>query len=767
MMKCVAVFVLSLAFVAVATSAYAQTPQPRFIYVVNRGSNNVSAYTISATTGALTPIAGSPFPAGSLPVSVAVDPSGRYAYVANEGSGNISAYTIDATTGALRPVPGSPFAASGSSPHSVAVDPLGRFVYVEEGEGLNAVSAYALASATGALVSIPGSPFPAGSIPRSVTVDPSGRFVYVANGGGSQDVSAYTINATTGALTPISGSPFPAGARPVSVTVDPLDRFVYVANKFSCDVSAYTLNAATGALTPVSGSPFSISSFCGARSVTVDPSGAFLYVATEPNDGVWAFTINATSGALALTAGSPFSAGLAPEWVTVDSTGRFAYVVNSASNNLSGFIINASNGALMPITGSPFAAGLFPISATTSPCSVRVQALKQGVFPRGDRNPSWEDNLYDNSVSSTIYQLGCALTSLSMALNFAGVANDPGSLNQFMVTNGAYNGLNVTWDKTSRLISGGRLKFDTLGGFKNSITNPKGARQALESALCGPIPHPVIVGVDLDSNGVPQHFVLVTAKQGNQFLIEDPFFPKGTLNDYGNSFETRGIVRDPSSDISGLDLALGDNADLLVIDEIGRRTGFDSIARERPQEIPGSAHFIDALRNDETGEPPTESGHSVQIFQPQQGTYRVILVGLKLGTYVLIVSPFSQDGSAQPEVRIPGISVAGSTSTFQIQFMSTPGALSTVVRVASFDGTLADINSSFQLGLIDNEGIANSLSSKIHAAAAAAARGQTQTKRDILGAFENEVNAQAGRHLFGTALQILLEDADSLLSQNP
>ena len=53
-------------------------------------SNNVSAYTINAGTGALTPVAGSPFAAGTNPVSVTVAPSGAFAYVANEGSNNVS-----------------------------------------------------------------------------------------------------------------------------------------------------------------------------------------------------------------------------------------------------------------------------------------------------------------------------------------------------------------------------------------------------------------------------------------------------------------------------------------------------------------------------------------------------------------------------------------------------------------------------------------------------------------------------------------------------
>ncbi|MGC9237930.1 MAG: beta-propeller fold lactonase family protein, partial [Thiomonas sp.] len=48
------------------------TPAGTFAYVANAGSNNVSAYSINATTGALTPVAGSPFAAGNLPLSVVV-----------------------------------------------------------------------------------------------------------------------------------------------------------------------------------------------------------------------------------------------------------------------------------------------------------------------------------------------------------------------------------------------------------------------------------------------------------------------------------------------------------------------------------------------------------------------------------------------------------------------------------------------------------------------------------------------------------------------
>ena len=76
-----------------------------FAYVTNYSDDTVSAYKIK-TSGALTPVTGSPFGAGTQPAAVAVDPKGKFAYVANEDSNNVSAYSINASSGALTPVAG-------------------------------------------------------------------------------------------------------------------------------------------------------------------------------------------------------------------------------------------------------------------------------------------------------------------------------------------------------------------------------------------------------------------------------------------------------------------------------------------------------------------------------------------------------------------------------------------------------------------------------------------------------------------------------------
>lgn len=83
--------------------------------------------------------------------------------------------------------------------------------------------------------------------------------------------------------------------------------------------------------------------------------------------------------------------------------------------------------------------------------------------------------------------------------------------------------------------------------------------------------------------------------------------------------------------------------------------------------------------------------------------------------------------------------------------------------VATLATTLSDIANSLQRHWIDNAGIANCLSQKIQAAQNAAA----PERNNILNAFKNEVNAQAGKHLANAGVHVLLQDVDSLLNQNP
>ncbi len=106
---------------AAGTNAEAVTVDPTgsFVFAANaEAANQVATFTITPASGVLTLSSGTT--AESLPIAVAIDPSGQFLYAVNFNSNDVSAYTLNAT-GALTPVAGSPFAV-GIQPHSIAID---------------------------------------------------------------------------------------------------------------------------------------------------------------------------------------------------------------------------------------------------------------------------------------------------------------------------------------------------------------------------------------------------------------------------------------------------------------------------------------------------------------------------------------------------------------------------------------------------------------------------------------------------------------------
>ena len=346
------------------TKGTAVTYTPKFAYVANQTSSNISTYSIGST-GALTSL-GVPAATGTTPSFMAITPSGKFAYVAVFGAGAVMAHPIntDGTLGAGKTV------AVVSNIHAVTVDPSGQFVYAVDNVN-KVISAYTMNPSTGALTSA-GAGVSTGGAPTSVTVDPTGRFAYVANSS-TGDFSAYSIAPATGVLSQIlcgggvgcNGNNFAAGTSPNSVTVDPTGKFVYVANNVpSGSVSAYSINPGNGVLTAVAGSPFATG---GGNSsvVTIDPSGKFAYVANGSSNNISVFSINPGTGVLGGSTTTPTGANT-PVSVAIDPSGKFAYVANYNSDNATTFSIDAGTGALTSLGTTGTAGATGPWSVTTT-----------------------------------------------------------------------------------------------------------------------------------------------------------------------------------------------------------------------------------------------------------------------------------------------------------------------------------------------------------------------------------------------------------------
>jgi 6-phosphogluconolactonase len=229
----------------------------KFLYIANSGGNSVTGYSINVTTGAVSAIAGARVTTNFAPNGLAIDPSGAFLFVstASGNSGDLEGFSINSASGpasgALTPLAGSPFASFLAT--AVKASPSGKYVYAAD--ETSGVRAFSLNAMSGALTQIAGSPFPAGNEPFGIAMDPAGKFLYTGNFV-SNDVSAYTIDAASGKLAAIAGSPFPVGTGPGRLVVDTTGKFVYVPSSFDNTVWGFTIDGATGSLTHMAGSPF-------------------------------------------------------------------------------------------------------------------------------------------------------------------------------------------------------------------------------------------------------------------------------------------------------------------------------------------------------------------------------------------------------------------------------------------------------------------------------------------------------------------------------
>jgi 6-phosphogluconolactonase len=172
--------------VGTAPSALAITPDGGFLYVANSGSSNVSAFAVcnqvltscndpNSPDGSLTVVAGSPFSAGLEPVSIVAAPSGKFLYVVNRLSNQISEYKISIGTGALTANTQATIS-TGANPVWVAVQTgtstvtatggITDFLYAAN-LGAASISVYSFDSTLGVLALV-GSPVSTGGQPSAI-----------------------------------------------------------------------------------------------------------------------------------------------------------------------------------------------------------------------------------------------------------------------------------------------------------------------------------------------------------------------------------------------------------------------------------------------------------------------------------------------------------------------------------------------------------------------------------------------------------------------
>lgn len=103
-------------------TALAAEPSGTWLAGIDGNNNLVHVMAVNAN-GSLTDAPDHIFPTGIAPTALAFDRTGQFLYVINSGSNDMSAYAFDRTTGLLTPLAGSPFAMPEGSTSFVVAQP--------------------------------------------------------------------------------------------------------------------------------------------------------------------------------------------------------------------------------------------------------------------------------------------------------------------------------------------------------------------------------------------------------------------------------------------------------------------------------------------------------------------------------------------------------------------------------------------------------------------------------------------------------------------
>src|SRR5580765_4228521 len=271
-------------------------------------------------------------------------------------------------TGALTPVAGSPFAAVNKS---LTIDVQGRFLFAI---GANSIRMFQVTnSTTGAYQEVANSPFasPDTSQPVFIAVEPSGQYIAVVNrvgqnpGDGLVETFLISPNAVGGpALIPLSGSATELDSTPIGVAQAPdnkeflifmgpnslsSDTTIQRGSEFQ-DLSIDSLSGFITGLQPNSAIPKRGDSFA------MDPQGRYYVTGTQDNLLEFGLVQLFGIGGNGLLGDVQLPQSQFPASLWIDSTGTFLYVATSNPGSpvvVNIFSVDLQTGQLTETTSSP------------------------------------------------------------------------------------------------------------------------------------------------------------------------------------------------------------------------------------------------------------------------------------------------------------------------------------------------------------------------------------------------------------------------------
>ncbi|MBC9882039.1 beta-propeller fold lactonase family protein [Bradyrhizobium sp. INPA01-394B] len=204
--------------------AFLPSPDNRFVFATNLGSDQVLSFAFDAAAGTLAPTDPPAIktPEKSGPRHFVFHPGGKFVYLIHELNGDVAAYSYEASSGAWSEIQRTTALPEGFGGRDsgqkdsnqkpwaadIHITPDGRFLYASE-RTTNTLTAYKVDGSSGKLTTI-GS-VPTEKQPRGFNIDPTGRYL-AAVGELSDGMTVYAIDQASGALSKLKS--YPTGKKP-------------------------------------------------------------------------------------------------------------------------------------------------------------------------------------------------------------------------------------------------------------------------------------------------------------------------------------------------------------------------------------------------------------------------------------------------------------------------------------------------------------------------------------------------------------------------
>jgi 6-phosphogluconolactonase len=234
----------------------------KMLFVANYGSGSVASFAIKAD-GSIGDRTGFDQHAGSSvnPVrqkgphahAVVLSPDNRFLFVPDLGTDQIKIYKVDAAKGTFAPND-PPFATvkPGLGPRHFTFGRGAKYAYTLCEMG-SSVAVFAYNPVKGSLnpvqtISNLPSDFKGEDNSAEIAVDRSGRFLYASNRG-HDSITVFAIDPTKGTLTPVQNVPT-QGNIPRNFALDPTGHYLIAANQKSDNVVVFSVDQKDGKLSP-------------------------------------------------------------------------------------------------------------------------------------------------------------------------------------------------------------------------------------------------------------------------------------------------------------------------------------------------------------------------------------------------------------------------------------------------------------------------------------------------------------------------------------